>query len=302
MVQGMSTRLDTRDVDSARLQVARSYCPHELLPRRAAGFHARHAEGGDGELAVFVLSYGAGPVRVEPVPFGDFVLVSRPLAGHLTVQGEVVGPGESVALDPRTEHRLEFGAGCRLLTIKLPCAVLDRVGAESGRPGAVHTGRPGDSRAWDAVTRFVLREVLPHDLLASPVGAGVVTLAATAVLDAFGAAPDEPASDRGRAAVVRSACRYIDEHAHEGIGLVDVASAAGVRPRTLQEHFHAELGRSPMAQLRSVRLHRARAELCSGSAATVAEAAYRWGFGNLGRFAAEYRRTFGRQPATDLRR
>lgn len=298
----MATRLDTRDVDDARVQVSRSYCPHELLPQRATAFHARHAEGGAGDLAVFTLSWGAGPVRVQPVPFGDFVLVSRPLTGHLTVgRGRstvVVGRGESVALDPRTEHRLDFGPGCRLLTIKLPCAVLDRVGA-----GSIHTGRPRDSTAWDAVTRFVVHEVLPHGLLASPVGSGVVTLVATAVLDAFGTAPVQTAaSDRGRAAAVRAACRYIEERAHDGIGVADIAAAAGVRPRTLQEHFHAELGRSPMAQLRDVRLRRVHAELTAGTAATVAEAAYRWGFGNLGRFAAEYRRLFGRLPAADLRR
>jgi AraC-like DNA-binding protein len=33
----------------------------------------------------------------------------------------------------------------------------------------------------------------------------------------------------------------------------------------------------------------------------VAAVAYRWGFGNLGRFAADYRQEFGRSPSEVLR-
>ena len=160
-MQGLAVRLDTRDIDAARDRLARSYCPHGLTPRGglagAAGFHARHTEGGGPDLAVFTLTYGSGPVGVSPVPFGDFVLVSRPLAGRLTVRSGgddiVVGPGEAVALDHRSVHRLEFGPGCRLLTVKLPCSVIDRVAAATGRPATVATGTAADPRAWDAVSR-----------------------------------------------------------------------------------------------------------------------------------------------------
>jgi AraC-like DNA-binding protein len=59
-----------------------------------------------------------------------------------------------------------------------------------------------------------------------------------------------------------------------------------------------------MRYLKSVRLARAHADLRQASVeegVTVAAIAYRWGFGNLGRFSAEYRREFGRSPSEVLR-
>lgn len=44
------------------------------------------------------------------------------------------------------------------------------------------------------------------------------------------------------------------------------------------------------------------AELLAGAGKSVAEVATRWGFGNLGRFAADYRRMFGTAPSEDLHR
>lgn len=304
-MQGWEIRLDTRDVDLARAQVARSYCPHALAPTRGA-FRARHAEAGSADVGVFSLSYGEGAVRVRPEPFGDFVLLSRPLAGTLTVRGRPgecrAVPGRTVALDPHTAHDLDFGPGCRLLTIKLPTTLVARAGAASGRAGDVRTGPATDPRPWDAIMRLLLADVVPQGLLDTPFGASVAQLAAVAALDSFGAAP---APERRRAAaadVVRRACDYVDAHAGDGIGLLDIADAAGVAPRTLQDHFRDRLGTSPTAHLRRVRLERARADLLAGDGETVVAVASRWGFGHLGRFAAEYRRAFGRSPSDDLRR
>ncbi|WP_144205900.1 helix-turn-helix domain-containing protein [Mycobacterium tilburgii] len=56
--------------------------------------------------------------------------------------------------------------------------------------------------------------------------------------------------------------------------------------------------------LKSIRLARAHADLRQSSVedgTTVAAVAYRWGFGNLRWFAADYRREFGRSPREVLR-
>lgn len=300
-MQGMTVRLDTRDVDQARARLVSSYCRHELTPG-GAGFHARHAEASGGELSVYSLSYGDGPVRVNPVPFQDFVLFSRPLAGSLGVgESTRVTPGHTVALDARSAHDLAFGPGCHLLTVKLPGKLLARAAADSGRAADIRTGTALDPGPWDAVTRFVVREVLPHGLLTAPFAASVAQLVAAAALDSFGG--PAPARRQGSPAdVVRRACEYIDAHAGADIGLLDIADAAEVAPRTLQDHFRDQLGTSPTARLRQIRLERVHAELVAGAGRSVAEVAKRWGFGNLGRFAAEYRRTFGTAPSGDLRR
>ena len=58
----------------------------------------------------------------------------------------------------------------------------------------------------------------------------------------------------------------------------------------------AGAGATPMQVLQRVRLDRAREELLVGEAKSVTAVAMRCGFGHLGRFAAEYRKTFGESP------
>ncbi len=299
---GMRLRLDTLDVDVAREEVARSYCPHVVTPL-TGHFHASHAEADGSGLGVFALSYGPGRVRVSPVPFGDFVLVSRPIEGALDVH---TGPrtiraaaGEAVVLDADSEHELVFDAGCRLLTVKIPSALLIRAGALTGHRDRLRTGKASDARPWDLATRVLLRDAVPHGLLASPMGPALAQLVATAAWESFGAERSEGVASADAVARARA---YIADNAHRRIGLLDIAAAAGVSPRTLQARFRERLGMSPTQHLRRVRLEHVRADLLARRGGSVAEVAWQWGFGNLGRFAAEYRRTYGTLPSADLDR
>ncbi|HEX8345890.1 MAG TPA: AraC family transcriptional regulator [Actinoplanes sp.] len=79
-----------------------------------------------------------------------------------------------------------------------------------------------------------------------------------------------------------------------------LADLAGVSTRTLQAGFRLHLGVSPMEYLRQVRLARAHDDLTSAAVSTVSEAAYRWGFNHLGRFAAQYRRKYGKPPSATI--
>ena len=108
---------------------------------------------------------------------------------------------------------------------------------------------------------------------------------------------------RALPAPVRRAKAYIDAHATGPIALSDIAEAARLSPRGLQYAFRTATGRTPMQYVRRVRLDAARAELRAAdpSAETVAAIAARWGFSNLGRFAAMYRAEFGETPSTTLR-
>ncbi|EXG82728.1 hypothetical protein CryarDRAFT_3929 [Cryptosporangium arvum DSM 44712] len=70
-------------------------------------------------------------------------------------------------------------------------------------------------------------------------------------------------------------------------------------PRTVPIAFRRHLGTTPMAYLRRVRLDRAHADLLAavpGEGATVAGVAARWGYGQPGRFAGDYRAAYGRLP------
>ena len=97
---------------------------------------------------------------------------------------------------------------------------------------------------------------------------------------------------------------HIYAHAGERLTLGSIAAASAVSSRTLVRGFHKYKGCSPGSFLRSVRLDRCRDELLAGSPedVSVTLVAVKWGFSNLGRFAALYRERFGENPATTLRR
>jgi transcriptional regulator GlxA family with amidase domain len=74
--------------------------------------------------------------------------------------------------------------------------------------------------------------------------------------------------------------------------------------RGLHAAFQRELGVSPMAHLRRLRLDHARAELLHGSARTmqISDVAMRWGLFHPSRFARQYQDRFGELPSETLRR
>jgi len=83
-----------------------------------------------------------------------------------------------------------------------------------------------------------------------------------------------------------------------------LAAEVAISVRSLQVGFSRSVGQTPMRYLRQVRLERVHDELAQAEpgATTITQAAGRWGFTHLGRFASEYRKTFGELPSKSLGR
>ena len=79
----------------------------------------------------------------------------------------------------------------------------------------------------------------------------------------------------------------------------DLSRAIGVEPRQLRRACQAILGMTPVSHLHTLRLSEVRRTLATpdGAAATITEVASRFGFHELGRFAAAYRAAFGEHPS-----
>jgi transcriptional regulator GlxA family with amidase domain len=86
--------------------------------------------------------------------------------------------------------------------------------------------------------------------------------------------------------------------------MAGLCDAIGVPERTLRICSAEILGMGPSRYLQLRRLHRVRAVLqrAAPTAAIVGEIARRFGFSELGRFAAAYRAVFGEAPSATLRR
>jgi len=107
-----------------------------------------------------------------------------------------------------------------------------------------------------------------------------------------------------RRARLRAAVEFVHAHVHEPITVSDIAEAAGLSVRAVQETFQRNLGRTPMAYLLEVRLEQVRVELLRADPATttVQQVARRWGFSHLGRFSGTYAKAYGEYPKHTLRR
>jgi LacI family transcriptional regulator len=95
--------------------------------------------------------------------------------------------------------------------------------------------------------------------------------------------------------LVAAALAYISGNSHRSIGPDDVARAAGAETRTLQNHFRKTLQRPIAAEIRRVRLERAKRELSHGDRplAAIARGA---GFGTIQRLYEVFRRELGIAP------
>lgn len=108
-------------------------------------------------------------------------------------------------------------------------------------------------------------------------------------------------SEQSRKAI-RRVIELVEDSPCESFSAPELASAAGVSLRRLQQLFRAYAGMSPTQWLRLRRLNAVRRDLMRSTAAetTVAEVAMRWSFWHLGRFAQSYYSLFGEHPSTTL--
>jgi len=113
-----------------------------------------------------------------------------------------------------------------------------------------------------------------------------------------------PSRGRVEPAALRRAVAFVDANAERPITVQDMATAAGTTPRALQQAFARNRDTTPTGYLRRVRLEHAHRELQAADpvdGTTVGSVAARWGFISPGRFANQYRDTYGALPSHTLR-
>lgn len=122
------------------------------------------------------------------------------------------------------------------------------------------------------------------------------------LLDAFVPTPGAP-RHAGHPTNVARALDHIDAHLAEPLTAADLAQAAGLSQRGLQQAFSRNDLPTPLEALREARLRRARAALADArpGEVSIAAIARACGFSHLGRFAGYYAERFGELPSDTLR-
>ncbi len=158
----------------------------------------------------------------------------------------------------------------------------------------------GPAAAWWALAAPLRDPRTAAQILDNPAVAEPFVEAVTqALLAAAGPEPEQviPAS----ADYVRQAVELIEAEPATPWTVNALAAAVCIGPRALQAGFRRYLDATPLTYLASVRLDRARRDLTRGEVTSVTEAAQRWGFTHLSRFAQAYTERFGEAPSATLR-
>ena len=317
-------RLHVTEPDQAREICGRVYYPHRLtVLHDPTGFAMSLSALNLGSVAVGLLRY-AGEVCLETAELETGYEVNVPLSGRLLTSSgpaEVYATPDTAALyRPDARTRLQGWAdGGELFGLKIARPALEaRLADLAGTPvrGVVRLGPSLDLRAGAGLRWWALARALaaltadPDGPLAQPM---VVRPLVDSVLAALLYAADHPyraalaaPCPRAGTAAVNRAVDLLEAEPDKPWTVVDLARGVGLSTRALQYGFAAQVGQSPMAYLRQVRLQRADADLRAaasvghGAGRGVAAIASRWGFTNFGRFAAAYRARYGRTPSETL--
>ncbi|MFI5611928.1 AraC family transcriptional regulator [Amycolatopsis sp. NPDC051903] len=310
--------LRTADPDEAVTRLSRVYCPYKLRPSGPAAFFCHHVTRGAGRVRVMDLTFGGEEVVVEPLPFGDFIVVAAPQAGSFSVESDADELTRTttgaLAMDAYRRRRLTWSGDARVTNFVFDRAAFEHTAAELlgfDEPApvrfAIREPAPHRAHQWRAVGHLLTDHLtrfggtLDHGLAETQ----LFRLAVATVLDAFPhtldttvAPPAGPAAPRA----VRRARDFLELHADTDVRVEDVAAAAGLSVRGLHAAFHRADLPSPMKHLREIRLRRAHEELVAKSPedTTVTAVALRWGFSNAHRFAALHREHYGTSPGRAL--
>ncbi|MCM0621195.1 AraC family transcriptional regulator [Nocardioides bruguierae] len=216
--------------------------------------------------------------------------------------------GQATVCPPDVPARMHrWSADCSIVGMRvdrgyLAQEVASLVGLGTDRmPGQIDL-RTDAGRAWLGLLGSIGTEAMRNPTLtrdravARRLGA---TLTAALVNACF---PEEPECGTVRPRIVSRVLEAMEADPAREWTSADLAEVSGVGVRRLQQGFRRYAGTTPTQALLGIRLARVHADLLAGAAPTVAEAASRWGFSHLGRFAAAYREAYGVPPSSTLRR
>lgn len=300
-----------RDVDEATRFYERVHDAHEvrLTQDESRPFGFRFRAVGDDRLRLRSSALSADRWgRIEPV---GRILVAWAHDGQLAFDAgadqELVAHAGVPAVYPTGRpFTIEAPAGITLHTIDVDARALEDLhAARTGTaPRPLTIARRPDAEGLAAL-RAVLSASAP--VLLDPAAdrlerARHVDALSRRMLDAFVPAPAAP-HHAGHPRNVSRALEYIEEHLGEPVTAADIAGAAGLSQRGLQQAFARNDLPTPLEALREARLRRVRTALADGRVGedSVAAVARAHGFVHLGRFAGYYAERFGERPNDTLR-
>lgn len=294
---GLATVLDTADFDCWAAAVASNLGHHSsALLTPGQPFQARFRVGGVGGYRVLHLQ-GRGRLRLSREQRDNSVLW-LPLRGitqeRVNGQPWLAEPGTGLLFHPGDALEGETSEELEGLSILIP----PELHRQPERPGPpLLAAGPLQQRVLASA------RTLAAAAASQPAGAVHAADQLTEALRAWTAGREQPdrrerVTARRRRDSVEKARQWMMPRLGERFGVVELSTAVEVSPRQLQYNFLQELGRSPMAEAKRLRLLRLRALLLDREQdlRSVAELMVAAGLIASGVTSADYRRWWGESP------
>lgn len=307
-------RWRTHEPEQAQGIISDVFAPHELTVDGRGAFAFDFDLLDSPHLTVGYSRFGSDVVIDVPPPSTFYCLCLTPEGTVGTRSGEhaitvspdtasVLSPGEGWGFVDWTDTLISVRMGRAELEDDLAALIGRRVEDPIRFDGALDLRR-GSGRDFGELVRIL--QTAPsqmHPVMADRLGA----LLRSAMLVSFAHNySDLLHDDGGSRRMPASIARVVDAIEHDPMQVrtaADAARLAHLSLRALEKGFARDVGVSPMAYVRQVRLARARADLQTADPEvdTVTSVALRWGFGHAGRFATLYRERYGEPPSSTLR-
>jgi len=243
----------------------------------------------------------------------DLVRLSIPVAREAdwTIQGRPFDVGNVLLAGPRDWYVAASEAAVDFIVVYIPVErFLERRHAlhreaPAGVPSGIFSPDPRALRAArSAISTLCSFATGCPELEPRP---DVDRVALGPLLDSLVRIVDAAAAERAPPLpghIVRQLEEFMRAHEDEPLYVSDLCTVASASERTVRNVFNNVYGTSPARYLRLRRLnqaHRALRRRETGGV-RVTDVAMRYGFLDVGRFAAEYRQTFGEYPSQTRRR
>lgn len=258
--------------------------------------------------AIGTIAFGAKTILTPPLK--DYYLFIFCLNGQAELKSGrtelTIGKSQGIVVNESHILQGRFSQDCEQFIFRLDH---DYVTSYLGRPGAKFCSRMDLNNPrlspWLSLLRLVTKDPTMLGIVQSnkETARDFTRVLTHSLIEGLGVIDNEAEYDRPCPKSVHRAIAFMEAHAIEPLTLDDIAEAAGVPPRTLQEAFRRFRDMSPMRYLRNLRLDMARDRLVSGGPEVkVASVALECGIGHFGRFSHEYAMRFGESPSATIRK
>ncbi len=307
--------LKSNDFDEIRAWSDKIYMPYEVTAkgkfiRPNCTLHAINI----GSMVISRFSYGI-PVHLDDFGMdagvGVVLTTLKGSARHSINQYETVdtGAGDSFVVDnSHTNYDANFDSEHLQLNVTfthqyIASLYLKLTGCPAPQDFWQNKVKFNDSSSWLTLLRYIasMSAIYQAEMEAGLLGKHLEESIGTNLLVQWANASGfdlDNATHKVIPGSVLKAEKYIQENAFNVPTSTEIASAAGVSVRTLQNGFKKYRNTTANKYLMDKRLEGARAEIiASGSNIAICDVAYAWGFLNLGRFSYIYRKRFGELPS-----